>query len=154
VSHLSLMSWHWDVCIFRTSWNANSAKSQFQTVPQGLRCTKDWFNNPKNFDFKFQRCVNKILQRLWLCVSSTLGRFLEVLVVHWTSCSQVLCSRKHVKQAELRFAKTHAVFIGSLSNWIFLVLYKFLSTFKIGYWTSNIIFQKIIFAEEFIIRLP
>ena len=128
------------------------------SVPQGLRCTKDWFNNRKNFALKFQRsaywCVNKIQQRVWLCVSSPLGRFFEVLVVHWTSCAQVLCSRRHVKPAELRFTQTQAVFIGSLSNWIFLVLYKFSSTFKIGYWTSNIIFQTIILAEEFRIRLP
>ena len=56
------------------------------------------------------------------------------------SIEQVLCSRKHVKSAELRFTQTHAVFIGSLSNRIFLVLYKFSSTFKTGYWTSDIIF--------------
>ena len=127
-------------------------------IPQGLLCTKDWFNNRKNFALKFQRsaywCVNKVWQRLWLCVSSPLGRFFEVLVVHWTSCAQVLCSRKNVKQAGLRFTKTHAMFIGSLSNWIFLMLYKFSSTFKIGYWTSNVIFQTIIFAEEFRIPLP
>jgi hypothetical protein len=55
-------------------------------IPQGLLCTKDWFNNRKNFALKFQRsaywCVNKMRQRLWLCVSSPLGRFFEVLVVH------------------------------------------------------------------------